>query len=104
MFVVTISETLQNLSMPVVPVYDVEEGRDSTRLYREIKVVLLFFLLFWDKSLSKYYVKLFKEQLFWSKPRNTRLPDNNQERRPITFELNLNAATLCDGESLHVSS
>ena len=36
--------------------------------------------------------------------RNTRLPDNNQERRPITIELNLNAVTLCDGESLPVSS
>ena len=32
------------------------------------------------------------------------MPDNNQERRPITIELNLNAVTLCDGESLPVSS
>ena len=32
--------------------------------------------------------------------RNTGLPDNNQERRPITIELNLNAVTLCGGESL----
>ena len=29
---------------------------------------------------------------------------NNQERRPITIELNLNAVTLCGGESLPVSS
>ena len=50
------------------------------------------------------FVKLFKEQLFWPKPRNTRLPDNNQERRHITIELNLNALMLCDGESLPVSS
>ena len=35
---------------------------------------------------------------------NTRLPDNNQERRPITTELNLNAVTLFDGESLPGSS
>ena len=49
-------------------------------------------------------VKLFKEQLFWPRPRNTRLPDNNQERRPITIELNLNAVTLFDGEILPVSS
>ena len=40
-------------------------------------------------------VKLFKEQLFWSKPRNTGLPENNQERHPITIELNQNAVTLC---------
>ena len=39
--------------------------------------------------MSSFGVKLFKEQLFCSKPRNTRLPDNNQERRPITIELNL---------------
>ena len=32
------------------------------------------------------------------------MPENNQERRPITIELNLNAVTLCDGESLPVSS
>ena len=30
--------------------------------------------------------------------------DNNLERRPITIELNLNAVTLCGGESLPVSS
>ena len=36
--------------------------------------------------------------------RNTRLLDNNLERRPITIELNLNAVTLCGGESLPVSS
>ena len=54
--------------------------------------------------MSSFGVKLFKEQLFCSKPRNTRLPDNNQERRPITIELNLYAVTLCDGESLPVSS
>ena len=33
-----------------------------------------------------------------------RLPDNNQERRPIIIELNLNAVALWDGESLPVSS
>ena len=32
------------------------------------------------------------------------MPDNKQERRPITIDLNLNAVTLCDGESLPVSS
>ena len=36
-------------------------------------------------------VKLFEEQLFLPQPRNSRLPENNQERRPITIELNLNA-------------
>ena len=36
--------------------------------------------------------------------RNTRSPDNNQEHRSITFELNLNVVTLCDGESLPVST
>ena len=35
---------------------------------------------------------------FSGQPRNTRSPDDNQERRPITIELNLNAVTLCDGE------
>ena len=30
--------------------------------------------------------------------------DNNQEHRPITFELNLKVVTLCDGESLPVST
>ena len=50
-------------------------------------------------------VKLFFiEQLLYKQTRNTRLPNNNQERRPITIELNLDAVTLCDGESLPVSS
>ena len=43
-------------------------------------------------------VKQFKEGLFWPQPKNTRLSDNDQERRPITIELNLNAVTLCDEE------
>ena len=47
--------------------------------------------------------KLFKA-ITLRKPRNTRLLDNNLERRPITIELNLNAVTLCGGESLPVSS
>ena len=37
--------------------------------------------------------------------RNNVSPDNNLEHRPITIiELDLNAMTLCDGESLPVSS
>ena len=55
-------------------------------------------------DMSTICVKLFNEQLFRPQPRNTRSPDNNQERRPITFELNLNAVTLCGGESLPVST
>ena len=52
-----------------------------------------------ERNLARLCVKLFKEQLFWPRPRNTRLPDKNQERRPITVELNLNAVTLYDGKS-----
>ena len=56
------------------------------------------------RSRSTFFcAQLFEEQLFWSKTRNTRLPDNNQERRLITIEPNLNAVTLCDRESLPVS-
>ena len=64
------------------------------------------FILYSLIKATRSCVKLFKEQLLYAlrKPRNTRLLDNNLERRPITIELNLNAVTLCGGESLPVSS
>ena len=54
-----------------------------------------------EYRIKSIYSNLFNMNTFLSTPG---LLDNNLERRPITIELNLNAVTLCGGESLPVSS